>query len=677
MAARVWASVAVLWAAVSAQAALAQDQPPELTPAGKAMLKGLLAAPVRFMSGAYLVASTKPTVSPRPVCMFRGGLCGAVNRDGTVAVPPRYDWVGEFFGGRAAVRVGGLYGFVDESGREIVKPKYRIVDDYQFGFAQVDVDGKSGLIDRDGKMVIAPKYGSIEAIAPDRFRVSDERRLRGRAGSEDLSSFPIQSTDGNPTITIYDGRVILYESWSEGGVIDISGRAIERPNGAIRGFNNKDDPSIRWVERDKLWGLARTDGTWLIEPKFQYVDALSDGLARVTLDGKVGFVDRIGHFAIEPAFDKAQSFVPGLGRTSATRGDVLGVIDKTGAWVFQTSYEALEFARILGSYSTAESAVGWHFKKSGRWGLLNLDGRIVVDADFDVPVQVCAYGGFLASKNKEWLRIKKDGSPLQPANGLVIAGCNSRPPYTLSVNGKFGLIDAEGHSVTPLHFEAITWTGAQFRNVKLGGKWGRIALDGRWLIEPKFDYLSNDVDLLVAAVDGKRGFMRADGTWLIEPKFDAARIRNAETAFVTISGATGLMRLKDQSWIILPRPGTLCDIYRGGFLSRGEGKRAFLSPEGETWIDIDADRIGLALDLGLLVFLRNGKWGLVDTAGQVMVEPQYDDLRFFDRGIAWAKSGDRWCAIDRRGKTVPHIGCADADPTGLNGGGTIPCAVED
>ena len=77
--------------------------------------------------------------------MFPAGLCGAVHRDGRVAVPPRYDWVGQFAEGRAAVRAGGRYGFVDEEGREVVKPTYRIVDDYKFGFAQVDVEGKSGV----------------------------------------------------------------------------------------------------------------------------------------------------------------------------------------------------------------------------------------------------------------------------------------------------------------------------------------------------------------------------------------------------------------------------------------------------------------------------------------------------------------------------------------------------
>src|SRR5262249_38778639 len=152
-------NIAALILSLFASGALAQDAPLALTPAGQSILRDRI-APGR----------QSPNF-PMPTCMFGGGLCGAVNRDGTTAVPPRYDWMGPFKDGRAAVRIGGLYGFVDEEGREIVKPQYRIVDDYRFGFAQVDQDGKSGLIDRDGKMVIEPKYGFIEAIGPDRFRV--------------------------------------------------------------------------------------------------------------------------------------------------------------------------------------------------------------------------------------------------------------------------------------------------------------------------------------------------------------------------------------------------------------------------------------------------------------------------------------------------------------------------
>jgi hypothetical protein len=100
-------------------------------------------------------------------------------------------------------------------------------------------------------------------------------------------------------------------------------------------------------------------------------------LARVVLNGKVGFIDRTGNFAIEPIFDLARGFRPGVGRTSAKRDGIVGAIDKAGSWVFQTNYQQIDPA--FDSRTDPKSAVvfGWHFKKGDRWGLLNLDGRVV------------------------------------------------------------------------------------------------------------------------------------------------------------------------------------------------------------------------------------------------------------------------------------------------------------
>lgn len=656
MTARIWSKVAAFLVVTLAYGALAQDKPLDLTPAGKVILQSKIAIDGQLLNER--LRPTNPTTFPLAMCTFPGGLCGAVRRDGTVAVPPRYDWVGPFSDNRAAVRVGGLFGFVDEDGREVVKPQYRIVDDYKFGFAQVDVDGRSGLIDRDGQMVFAPKYGFIEAIAPDRFRVSERRQLGGSAGNEDFSGSRTEVTASG----IGFSSMLLEFGNAEIGVIDRSGQWIKLPSAPPREFD-KDDPSIRWAQRDKLWGLARTDGSWFVEPKFQQASPLTDDLARVMVDGKVGFIDRTGNFIIAPTFDDAREFWPGVGRTSAQQDGIVGVIDKTGAWVFRTNYQHVYLAAAVGNDLISRTVFGWNFKKADRWGLLDIDGRVVLNAEFDRGVQRCADGRLVAYKNKEWLYFKADGSPLQPPNGRLIDSlCDSAPPYALKIGDKFGLVDDLSNLVTPVQFDAVTWAGPSAKNVRIDGKWGRIGRDGRWLLEPKFDYLSSGLDLFVASIDRKRGFMRSDGTWLVEPQFDAAaRRRDSDSAFVTVAGTTGVMRLTDRSWVVPPRPGVMCDIGYA-IMAQNDGKRMILSSTGETWIDIGAERIGINLELGLLPFLKEGKWGLVDTAGEVIVEPQFDEPVYFKRGVAWAKRNGNWCAIDRRGHRVPGIACADANP---------------
>lgn len=667
--------MAALLAIVLTHGARAQDKSPDLTEAGKAILREKVAVESRQLNDRFGYA--RLVTFPLAMCTFPGGLCGAVHRDGTIAVPPRYDWVGTFSDNRAAFRLGGLYGFVDEEGREVIKPQYRIVDDYKFGFAQVDVDGKSGLIDRDGKMVIEPKYGFIQAIARDRFAVSERRQLGGITGGEDFSGTQAAFTPsgGAPVFGVLLGSGKTEPAIAT-DVIDISGQRIEPTRPWWSPGFDENDPSIRWAQTNNLWGLARTDGSWLIEPKFEQAGSLSDGLARVVINGKVGFIDKAGNFVIGPVFDKAGEFRPGVGRTSAERDGIVGVINKVGAWVFQTNYQQIHLAVTYGKVPSSE--FGWNFKKADRWGLLDLDGRVVLDADFDQTIRRCSDGRLEAYKNKERFYFKGDGSPLQPPDGrLVNASCDD-VLYILKIGEKFGLVDAGLRPLTTVHFDAITWAGPDARNVKIDGKWGRVGLDGNWLIQPRFDYLSSVADIFVAVIDGKRGFMRSDGSWLIEPKFDAAaQRRDNGTAFVTLSGATGILRLADQSWVIPPRPGVMCDI-NNAIMSQTDGTRAILSQTGETWIDIGAERIGVSLDYGLLTFLKNGKWGLVDTAGQVIVGPQFDEPVFFSpglRGVAWAKRDGRWCAIDRHGGPVSSIPCVDADPT-PGPGRRFECKVE-
>lgn len=668
---RVWLNVAALIAVVLGDGAFAQDRPLDLTPAGKAILQGITEADGRPLYDRP--GPDKPVTFPLAMCTFPGGLCGAVRRDGAVAVAPQYDWVGIFSESRAAVRVGGLYGFVDDEGREVVKPQYRIVDDYQFGFAQVDVGGKSGLIDRDGKMVIEPKYGFIRAIAPDRFAVSERRELGGMIGGEDFSSTRVEFTPSGGVTGLFFGFADSIAT----EIIDMSGRRIAPVEPRAPMFD-KDDLSIRWEKKENLWGLARADGSWLVEPKFQQAGSLIDGLALVVLNGKFGFIDLKGNFVIEPVFDRATPFERGVARTSAVQGDIVGVIDKTGAWLSRTNYQHIYLATVFGKDHASHPPFGWHFRNAERWGLLDLDGRVVLDADFDQPLERCDDGRLVTYRNKEWLSFKADGSPLQPPDGqLIDASCSSVPPYILKVGDKFGLVDANLRPMTSVQFDAIASAGPGVKNVKIGDKWGRIGSDGRWLLEPRFDYLSVGAEMFVASIDGKRGFMRSDGTWLIEPKFDAARRRDSDTAFVTVSGATGVLRLKDQSWAVPPRPGVMCDINHA-IMSQSDGKRAILSQTGESWIDIGADRVGANLDPGLVTFLKDGKWGLVDTAGGIVVEPRYDEPIFFVprlRGIAWARHAGKRCAIDRRGQPVASIPCATADPIGQPGG-RFECTVE-
>src|ERR1700680_2052505 len=114
---------------------------------------------------------------PMPSCNFDGRLCGAVNRDGTVAVAPKFQWIGPFLEGRATVRQGALYGYVDENGHLIATPQFSTAGWFFQGLVHIDIDGGSGVIDRDGQVVLWPRFGFVVPFTGDRFWATEEREI--------------------------------------------------------------------------------------------------------------------------------------------------------------------------------------------------------------------------------------------------------------------------------------------------------------------------------------------------------------------------------------------------------------------------------------------------------------------------------------------------------------------
>jgi WG containing repeat len=214
----------------------------------------------------------------------------------------------------------------------------------------------------------------------------------------------------------------------------------------------------------------------------------SDGLARVSVAGRIGFIDRGGRLVIDPVFDEAWAFRPGFARAAVRQGKSVGVMDRTGAWLFRLDAEGLRLA--VSSDRNAGAPFGWHFQKDvrqgpqwdNRWGLLDLDGHVLLEAEFEQPVQHCADGHLVAFKNREWLYFRSDGSPLQPSNGRIVdATCGVRPPYVVKSGDKFGLVDGAVKEIIPPAFDALVPVTPEVWNAKRDGKWGRIGSDGRWL----------------------------------------------------------------------------------------------------------------------------------------------------------------------------------------------------
>ena len=452
----------------------APGQSAKLLPLGRVELQGAVASDKFEVSRKLKYpGDRRKTYLPHPTCAFEGGMCGAVRRDGSIAVPPEWDWTGEFSEGRAIVMRARRYGFVSDKGRVIAAPNYDRVGPFQGGFAQVILGDKMGLVDQVGREAVPPKdYGYAAPFGPDTFWVSKDRkicefaRLERTDGSIRTSLSGCQVAYAHKGIEFnreLGGGTTVIEQWVPDGNMALVGRngAIVRPPyiSALRQmkFGNLD---LMWARGASKWGLMRNDGRWLVEPQFEDVQQINEGLAPVKRDGKWGYVDRRGRLVIASQFERVTHFENG--HAMAWRGDRMGYIDRRGRWIVEPKFDFGSF--FTGDFSAAKEGKKWGMiDRSGKWvippkydllshwkdrmtkprwilrdgeknGIADETGKVELEPVFDSGnPSKCSKGRYQGTIKGQSVQVGRDGKPLAPSKGELhaVMGCNGPHVYKL------------------------------------------------------------------------------------------------------------------------------------------------------------------------------------------------------------------------------------------------------
>jgi WG repeat protein len=588
---------------------------------------------------------------PLPTCVFEGGLCGALNRDGTVAVAPQFDWVGRFREGRALVRSGGLYGYVETTGRLVVEPQYELAGDYWRGFAEVSIAGKSALIDLEGNQVLEPRFARAHPFTANAFWVNDgARHYDSQPGLAELVDY--EHFDITRDVSV-DGK------W---GLIDRTGAWIRQPEFTLIRRYDRDDGSLVMVKADTGWGVIKPDGTWFLEPKFESLGRPSNDPIPARIGGRSGHVDRSGTFVIPPHFDGAGYFLSD-GLAAANIGRLHGLIDRTGNWVIEPKYDGI----VHGLAS--DRGLIW-VRVGVQWGAIDRSGQLVVRPQFSQPgATICDDGWVIGYAERKRHIVRREGAPLAMPEG-ELSGTDCQRPFQIQIGDRFGYIDRTLRPITEVKFESVSEFFGGVATVKLDGRFGYIKQDGSWLIEPRFEEGRPFAgDFSAVKLDGKFGCIKRDGAWLIEPRFSEAPSFSCGYLIAKIDGRFGHVK-PDGTWFIEPGFEKIGRLAGGFDTVKINGKFGVIDDTGAWLIEPRWAAYGMALDGGLVAARFQEKWGFIDASGALVINDKYDEFSYFQRGISWVKAGNSWCAIDRRGRSVPTLACQNADPKPKLGSGS-------
>lgn len=310
-----------------------------------------------------------------------GSLSGYIDAEGRERVAPAYSVARDFSSGRALVMKDGKNLLIDRDGHVIAEIPYRPLGDFHAGLCRVqrprskDADGKTiptafGYIDLEGKVAIEPQFinaGDFPDDGGPAIVIDNHHFVYIDRAGKALFRLPISAADRAERIR--EGLV----RWKEDGwwgyrnargewvikpqfdsandfeygrasvqrkgkwiLIDHKGQEVAPPK-YLQAKPHSEGLAVAKGEGGRL-GYVDTRGKWMFDdlPMLQEAHSFSGGLARVKMDGRFGFLDKAGKFALRPQFPEATDFKNGLARVMFEGGTV-GYIDAQGNKVWESA----------------------------------------------------------------------------------------------------------------------------------------------------------------------------------------------------------------------------------------------------------------------------------------------------------------------------------------------------
>jgi len=608
---------------------------------------------------------------------------------------------------------------------------------------------------RSGEIVFAGKGGSQnEQLARSLWQ--DASALGDQRAKEYLAKLG----QGDPLLNLRydfacapeDGMAAIWKE-NKWGYADSRGNEIISPRYAYAGnFSSgraivneggKHEPYMPVI--GGRWKVIDKQGNTIRELPYDWMMGFSEGLAEVNLGGtinsygavtggKSGYINQAGEEVIAVEYDFTFPFKNGIAHVSRPPKSYL--IDKTGAILYELETAAGHpFYKIIkdGKYGlmnvdTDEILIepvyddmglvrdgrisvnvggtrdDWGYIRGGKWGIVDVQGIIIVEPAFDFikPVDTGAgYEGYnsdrSAYKDNRWQGKFYSGYALINMGGYPPA-CETCKP----AGGKWGMVDEQGNEIIPARYDYLDFLfrdglvvfnmgGKSFQGgAAKGGKWGLLNKSGVEVIPARYDFIDPLPQKGLFRVrlggtiyrdqytgGGKWGFINTRAEDVIPPAFDYAFHFSDGVSRVNRGGRivgnkpAGMEQIEGGEWAYIDTTGKIIldykpfdfagDFYDGLAPVAVDGKYGYIDKSGQFVIAplyAGAGRFSLRDDeypqlAAVKAPGENGKWGYINRQGKLVIDFMFEDEGTgFYSGMCGVKLNGQYVTIDTKGRII-------------------------
>lgn len=300
----------------------------------------------------------------------------------------------------ALVKTKKKFGYINKKGEEVIEPQFYSAGWFSGKYAAaMDKSKKWGYIDTKGKWVIEPQYKVASGFISGVALVND----------------------------------------SEWKYINYKNEVIKVPEADK--YHEFQENGLAIVIKDKKVGIIRTNGTKLIDFKYDVIKPFVNGKARVRLDSKWGLIDENGKEYISPKYNDISEY---------SKNGVWARTDDGYGVIVNKSFKLVNGCEKIWDFTNMSNLA--YAKKDGKIGFINSSGKWVIEPAYDkarafnlgmAPVFKDKKWGYINEKGDVVIELKYGDAEVFSDDGL--AAVREGKPW--------GFINKKGELVIPMEYE--------------------------------------------------------------------------------------------------------------------------------------------------------------------------------------------------------------------------------
>ena len=312
------------------------------------------------------------------------------------------------------------------------------------------------------------------------------------------------------------------------------------------------------------------------------------------------------------------------------------------------------------------------YKKQFSWGFINKKGKLVIEANFQ-DVGNFQEGLCAIKNNNLWGFINKKGTIVIQAKYKTVWAFKNGFARVLNNKNLIGFINKEGKEIIKPQYDnandfvndlAVIEENGKFNYINKSNKklylenffyaddfrgnraivetekgYGLITREEDFQIEPEYDELrwASNYGLIAFRKKGKWGIMKMDSTILLDAIFQDIGTFENGLAYVVKDDLYGLIGI-DGKYTIEPKYAQIWYAQVGNWaLVTTNGKYGFINSEGEVILPIEYDQV-LRFQENRSAIMKNDSWAYINQNGQHVTGFEYSLAWSFNEGFARAIS---------------------------------------